>query len=392
MRSVEELFANRAKAAWRGGLIYALKACRNAAVPVSVPFAAVGVAFVYRHLLDQVPAAFPSTLFLAVVLAYFLTRCKVRTFLQEPDLVFLLPAEARMKGYFQRAVRYSRLMGALRFSAVMGIALPFYLYEIGDLGGFFLSWALLLWVKVWNVREQWLNTVWQEPGWVVAMRFAANVGLAAFVLMGAWFVALLPLVLQPFRKRWPDGYPWNDLLGLEKKIVARHKALASFFVEVPEIQNRVRQWKVGMLPWERKRPFLFLYARTFLRYSEYFGITVRITVTAFVGLFFVTNVWGGLLVFLLALYVTGKQMPNLAAERNDPDVLKLYPLDEEARLRGYSLLAFQVMVVQAVLLMVPVLFAGLPWWYLPSGLALAYLLAFYDLPTRFQERMEAQKP
>ncbi|TCP58051.1 putative ABC-type exoprotein transport system permease subunit [Tumebacillus sp. BK434] len=391
MKSLQDLYAHRLKTAWRNGLIYALKAGRNVALPMSVPFVAVGIAFVYRYLLEIVPASFPSELFLAVVLAYFLTKCKVRTFIKEPDLVFLLPAEARMKEYFQRAVRYSSWMGALTFSFVMGMVLPFYLFEIGDLAGFFLVWALLIFVKVWNVREHWRGIAWREPAWVTALRFLANVGLAWMIVHGFWFAVLLPFVLFPLRKRWPDGYPWSDLMELEKKTVAGYLAFANFFVDVPEIMNRVREWKFKQLPWEQGKPFLFLYTRTFLRHSEYFGIAVRITLTAFVGLFFVTNLWIGLGVYLLALYITGKQMPNMATERKYPDVMELYPLEEEAKLKGYSQLSFGVMVVQSVLLFLPVLIAGLPWWYLPAGLVLAYLLAFYDLPTRFRERMEEKK-
>ncbi|ARU60201.1 hypothetical protein CBW65_03360 [Tumebacillus avium] len=391
MKNLQDLYAHRLKTAWQNGLVYALKAGRNVALPMSVPFVAVGIAFVYRYMLEIVPETFPSELFLAVVLAYFLTKSKVRTFIKEPDLVFLLPAEARMKEYFQRAVNYSSWMGALTFSFVMSLALPFYLFEIGSLAGFFLIWALLLLVKLWNVQEQWRSIAWKTPAWVTAVRFVVNAGLAWAIIHGYWYAALFPVVLLLLRRRWPDGYPWSELMELEKKAVAGYLAFANFFVDVPEIMNRVREWKFPQLPWEHGNPFLFLYTRTFLRQSEYFGIAVRITLTAFVGLFFVTNVWIGLGVYLLALYVTGKQMPNMATERKYPDVMELYPLEEEAKLKGYSQLAFGVMVVQSVLLFLPALIAGLPWWYLPAGLALAYLLAFYDLPTRFRERMEEKK-
>ncbi|MFD2169892.1 ABC transporter permease [Tumebacillus lipolyticus] len=393
MRTMDELFASRLRSAWRNGLLYALKAGRNVMVPMSVPFVAVGVAFVYRYLLEIVPDRFPSELFLAVVLAYFLTRCTVRTFVKEPDLVFLLPAEARMKDYFQRAVRYSSWMGGLSFSFVMWFALPFYLFELGDFASFLLAWVLLVPVKVWNVREQWLSVIWREKAWVTGLRFVANAGLAWMILHGFWFAVLLPFALFPLRKRWPAGYAWSELLLLETKAIARYLALASFFVEVPERLNRVRTWKLGKAPlsWERANPYLFLYTRTFLRHSEYFGIAVRITLTAFVALFFISHVVIGLVVYLLALYLTGKQLPNLVGERQYPDVLALYPLPEEAKLKGYSHLAFGLMLVQSLVLNLPVLLAGLPWWYLPCGLLLAYLLAFFDLPTRFRERMEGKK-
>ncbi|ASS74137.1 hypothetical protein CIG75_03455 [Tumebacillus algifaecis] len=391
MRNLPDLFSHRLKTSWTNGLVYLLKAGRNVALPMSVPFVAVGVAFVYRYLLEWVPASFPSELFLAVVLAYYLTKCTIRTFIKEPDLVFLLPAEARMNTYFQRAVRYSSWMGALSFTFVIGLALPFYLFEIGDLTGFVFVWLLLLVVKVWNVQEQWRSIAWKQPAWQTGLRFLANVGVVWLILQGFWYAVFFPILLFLVRRRWPDGYPWSELFTLEKKVVAKYLAFANFFVDVPEIQNRVREWKLRQLPWERGNPYLFLYTRTFLRHSEYSGIALRITLTAFVGLFFVTNLWVGLGVYLLALYVTGKQMPNLATERKYPDVLALYPLEEEAKLKGYSQLAFGVMVVQSVLLILPVLIAGLPWWYLPSGLALAYLLAFYDLPTRFRERMDEKK-
>ena len=133
--------------------------------------------------------------------------------------------------------------------------------------------------------------------------------------------------------------------------------------------------------------------RRWLRSKHYVMVLVPMIASGTVAYFWADgfNVWIGLGVYLLALYVTGKQMPNLATERKYPDVIELYPLEEEAKLQGYAQLSFGVMIVQSVLLFLPVLIAGLPWWYLPAGLALASLLAFYDLPTRFRERMAEKK-
>src|SRR5699024_12564904 len=61
----------------------------------------------YQQWLAQLPDDFPSVWVIGIIFGFIVSYAPISTLLQEPDLVFLIPAEHKMNDYFKRAIVYS---------------------------------------------------------------------------------------------------------------------------------------------------------------------------------------------------------------------------------------------------------------------------------------------
>ncbi|MBL0387506.1 ABC transporter permease [Tumebacillus sp. ITR2] len=398
---IGDLYGARAKRAWLQGVFLMMSILRNQGVLLAAITVVIGSAFGYKAGLDRLPASFPTAWFIAILTAFVACRGRVRTFLQEPDLVFLLPAEERMGAYYRHAGRYSAFFQGLQALVWVGLFVPLFQARIG-LGVALLCAVGVLVLKLWNLWMSWRQMVSVKRfEATIVVRFLGNalfvygiVALEWVAMLGGVLVLGLVTVLLA-RSRRVRSLPWNELLDLEQQTLSTYYTIASFFVEVPKLKNRVkrRAWIMALvrrIPINQKLPYLYLYIRTFFRYSEYFGIYLRLM--AFVGviLYFIPNVWVALVVFLLGLFLMGFQLPNLASEQRYSELVRIYPLTDQDKKRGISWLALQLLVAESLLLSLLLLISGrvplqhIAWMPL-AGLLFSLYIAFYYLPNRFIE-------
>lgn len=399
MRDVEQLFLKRMNASWVRGIQMFMKIISNQGAPIVGFGLLLASSYAYATFLKTMPPDFPTALVLALLLAFVLTQSSIRTFMKEADLVFLLPAETRMAGYFRYSLGYSLLIQGLLTMLVMGATLPLFRATLGDDRLFWTSTAIIVLMKLWNVYAHWRETLANGSiGLSKFLRFWSNFLLVYALLTQAWLyllaAALLPvlLTLYLYKRRQGHGYPWTELLTAEQKKLATYYTWANYFIDVPQVKNQVkkREWLIRIVQRfkaDRQQPFLFLYARTFFRYSEYFGMYVRLMIFFAVILLIAENIWVTLGVYLLAIFLMGFQLPMLGAERRYPVLMQIYPLTQEQKEQGISLLALGLLGVQSILLILPALLTGLPLLnvllMLVAGLALSYYMSHIYLPKRF---------
>ena len=60
-----------------------------------------GLAYYYSDWVKTLNNDFPAALIMAFVLSIIVTRSPINTFLKEPDTVFLLPLETKLRSYFK---------------------------------------------------------------------------------------------------------------------------------------------------------------------------------------------------------------------------------------------------------------------------------------------------
>src|SRR5690625_5106375 len=84
-----------------------LKYVFNEHIAIVMLFLISALAFYYQQWLAQLPEEFPGTLVIGVAFGLVVSYSPVRTLLKEPDLVFLIVAEDRMKSYFRNSIIYS---------------------------------------------------------------------------------------------------------------------------------------------------------------------------------------------------------------------------------------------------------------------------------------------
>ncbi|KEO80879.1 ABC transporter permease [Tumebacillus flagellatus] len=396
-----DLYTARVKRAWVQGILLFLSILRNQGVLMSAIALVIGIAFGYKAVLDRLPASFPAAWFIAVIVGFAACRGRVRTFLQEPDLVFLLPAEERMGAYYRRAWRYSAFFQSVQAVVWVGVLVPLFQARAG-IGAALLCAVAALLLKGWNLWFSWMEMLLvRRFGASLAVRFVGNaLVIYGLITLALWYalagVALLLAVAWLVRSgRQVRSLPWNEVLDLEQQTLSAYYTVASFFVEVPKLKNRVkrREWIMALvrrIPINQKLPYLYLYIRTFFRYSEYFGIYLRLMVFVGVILYFVSNVWVALVLFLVGLFLMGFQLPNLASERRYSELVRIYPLTDQDKKRGISWLALQLLIAESILLSLLMLISGrLPLqhlaWMPLAGVVFSLYVAFYYLPNRFLE-------
>ncbi|PWK08949.1 ABC transporter permease [Tumebacillus permanentifrigoris] len=396
---IGDLYGARVRRAWLQAVLLLMSILRNQGVLIAGIALVIGAAFGYKSALNALPAAFPSAWFIAVVTAFVACRGRVRTFLQEADLVFLLPAEDRMGTYFRSAGRYSGFFQVIQSVLIIGVLVPLFQARIGlDAAWWCALGAVAL--KLWNLFLSWreMLLVRRRSFWI-GLRFLGNALVIYALASTEWMygvggIVLLALVTWLVRSgRRVRSLPWNELLDQEQQTLSTYYTVANFFVDVPQIKNRVkrREWIMAIvrrIPVNQKYPYLFLYIRTFFRYSEYFGIYLRLM--AFIGviLFFISNVWIALGVYLLGLFLMGFQLPMLASERRYSELVRIYPLTDQDKKRGVSWLALQLLVAESLLLDVLLLISGrLPFtqavWLPLAGIVFSLYVSFVYLPNRF---------
>lgn len=161
--------------------------------------------YYYSKWLRSNPSPLFSILCIAVVLSAFLTRNRVRTFLKEADLVFLLTIEEKLHPYFQRSLLYSYILHCFLLLLLFLILLPLYLSvrtsSLYILPGVFCALLLL---KGWNLYVYWIWNQHHEQSSYYAdhmVRFFLNFNLLYFVMQNvhaAYVVCIISLMFVIF--------------------------------------------------------------------------------------------------------------------------------------------------------------------------------------------------
>ncbi|PYI50206.1 ABC transporter permease [Paenibacillus flagellatus] len=346
--------------------------------------------YLYGKALDRIPASFPYALVIACWLTPFMAVSPIRTLLRQADLVFLLPMEARMGGYFRRSMLYS--FATQSFAAVLAVAaaMPLYRHGYGERALPFLVVLLfILALKFANMLGNWTESGMIRGGQRQTFRLVRWIADAAIIyaLASFGFIAGAVLLLASlgafalgarFVRRVPVNWPY-----LRMKEAAHRTTMLLFFnwfVDVDDLPNRVKPRRslsklADLVPFRRENAFRYLYALTLLR-SELFGITLRLTLLALAILLAVDNplLYAG--VYVLFQTVTCVQLSALGRFHRYSVWPALYPIPETLRASSAPRIASVAQLVQAVVLALPLCRPGVfePWLLaLPAfGAALAY--------------------
>lgn len=400
IRSVERLFSIRMRATWLSGIRILIKIVSNQGVLFAIIALIAAASGLYANGLKQMDPDFPAVWLLSAVVTLVLFQGGTRTFLREADLVFLLPAEPRLTGYFRSSYRYGSFWQAVQVLLVMVVGGPLYFWvPLGDPMSFAVTSVGLLLVKQWSYHVRWHRSMNKRRPWHTLMiLLVLNFLLCYSLISREWVLLTIGVATAAvwtfiMLRRPKAGYPWQDLLEAEENALASWRAVANFFVDIPQIKQRIRERKwlqpvIQRIPGDWSRPYQFLYTRTFVRYSEYFGIFLRLILFVAVILLFIKSYWLAVGIYLAGLFLMAFQLPMLGSERKYPDLIRTYPLRAEDKGVGISRLAFVLLTVQSVLMIVPLVAAGhlrliTVLIIFLTGVVFSWLLSVNYVPTRF---------
>ena len=123
-----DLFKKRFSAHMRETSRY-LRYIFNGHIAVAMFFLISAVSVYYQQWLAQLPADFPSVWIIGITFGLIVSYAPVSTLLQEPDLVFLIPAEHKMNDYFRNTLIYSFVNQLLPILFVVAALSPLYFHS-----------------------------------------------------------------------------------------------------------------------------------------------------------------------------------------------------------------------------------------------------------------------
>ncbi|NSL52006.1 ABC transporter permease [Calidifontibacillus erzurumensis] len=358
-------------------------------------FAVGGGAYYYQNWLKTLPEDFPAAFIIAFIIAIFLTKSPIRTFLKEADLVFLLPVETKLKPYFIKSIIYSYMLQFYILLVILAVLGPLYLSQQDASINHFIFIAILVFViKAVNLIARWFVQISADERLLKfdqAARFIINFAFVYVALIGDSFLITAGCVLlfimyvfYAYSMKKGKGVKWELLVELEAKRMMTFYRIANMFTDVPKLKEQVKprnwlNWMANRLPFSQSSAFSLLYLRTFQRSSDYLGVYVRLIVIGGLLLYFLPISFGKMFVVLFFLYLSGFQLLPLYRHHAMKIWIHLYPISSEQRRVNFLQLIFRLQVFKSVVLALVVLITGdflLSCIVLGAGIIFSYLFTF----------------
>lgn len=353
-----------------------LKYMFNGHIVIAMLFFVSAMAYYYQRWLLEMPENFPAGAIIALVFGFVAFYSPVRTLLKEADIVYLLPAEHKMKPYFRNSLIYSyviQLYVILLAAAVLG---PLYSEAYSERSGstYLALVAMLAAVKGLNLKVAWWMTAVrnnQVSGWVDAARLISSV-LLFYTLIGTVWLAVGVILLLlagisffafQLKKKSP-GLLWDVMIEKDQERMQRFYRLANLFTDVPHLKTRVkkRQWLVSALvrniPFQQEKSFDFLYRITTIRSSDYLGMYLRLLLVGGIAIYFVPNDIIKILFCFLFLYLTCFQMISLWQHHRTLLWVDLYPISRKVKEQNFIKWLEKLMMVQTCIFAILILVFG----------------------------------
>ncbi|MDX8045718.1 ABC transporter permease [Gracilibacillus sp. S3-1-1] len=332
---------------------------------IAVIFIVGAMSVYYQQFLEDIPDSFPSAWVIAVVLGLASAYSPIQTLLKRADIVFLIPAEPQLSGYFIRTLVYSFVTQLYLFVLAIAVVAPLYLEAFSESTSFGLLFIILLVIKAWSlVANWWMLRVRDKNIRLIdkIVRFALVITLVYFFLMQEMlFLAIVTALLivlfatnyQTARKQ--KALNWDLLIESDYRRMRSFYRLANMFTDVSHIEVNVkrRHWLARLLtkaiPFHQKGAYAYLYRLTTVRSGEYLGIYLRLIVIGGLLIYFVPNQWLKLIFALLFIYMIFLQVIPLWKHHATLVWLDLYPISERERQEAFVKWIKQIIFFAGVL-------------------------------------------
>jgi ABC-2 type transport system permease protein len=353
-------------------------------------------AFYYQNWVNALSTEFPAEMIIAFLLGVFLTHSPVYTFLLEADQVFLIPLETKLKGYFFRSGLVSLVFQGYILLLVLAILMPMYAHVSSNgFQSFFIFLLVLLMIKAWNIAISWRIHYYVQPSVYVCdmfVRYFIN-ALFTFLLFNnanVLFLLILMFIMAAYYQSFfvrtrKMGLKWDLLITQEEKRMASFYRLANLFTDVPKLKDTVKRrkwldWIIKRISFSQENTYLYLFARTFLRSSDYLGLFIRLTVIGGIALYFISFGVGQLVLSLLFIYLTGFQLLPLSNHHQNKLWIDLYPVALKHKTNAFQSMLLTILNIQSLVFTLIILVKG-EWLFslivLLSGILFSFLFVHF---------------
>ncbi|SHM47156.1 ABC transporter permease [Gracilibacillus kekensis] len=336
-------------------------------IVIAMVFIVSAMSVYYQQFLENIPSYFPSAWVIAFVLGLVTAHSPIQTLLKKADIVFLIPAEHLLQGYFIRTLVYSYVTQIYLFILAIAAIAPLYAaaFPNQDTPAYGMLFIVLLIVKAWSlVANWWMLRVRDKNTRLIdkIVRFALIVTLIYFFIgQEMLFLAIITvLLIVLFATNYltaskQKALNWDLLIESDYLRMRSFYRLANMFTDVPHLETPVkkRHWLAKVLtkgiPFQQKNAYPYLYRLTTVRSGEYLGIYLRLLVIGGLLIYFVPNQWLKLIFALLFIYMIFLQIVPLWKHHATLVWLDLYPIAESVRKQAFMKWMQQLIVVVAIL-------------------------------------------
>lgn len=301
---------------------------------------------------------------LSLVLLAAVSFGRLATLLKEADSVFLLPKESGLVTYLKSARLYSSWLPLIAMAFVTLLVAPLLLIT-KTVPAWHIAVVLITLVIIKDRRfsiqlRQWYQA--DETQATKGLSLILDLAIIASQLY-QWLNLVGVLVAlglayyqrqQLARVQKTQLFDWLAAVGAEDSRMGRIYRLYNLFTDVPGLSSQVkrRRYLDGLLKLITTKPantYLYLYARGFLRGTEFSGLYIRLVVLGGIILCFSHIWWLSLALGLLLIYLVGFQLLPFYNQYDQIIFTHLYPVSTTKRIQAFSQLMRTLLLLQALL-------------------------------------------
>ncbi|MDT1996924.1 ABC transporter [Carnobacterium divergens] len=345
-----------------------------------------------------------------VIFVLLILTGKLATLIQPADAVFLLPKEEQMKDYFKGAKMYSSLLPSFIIVLITAFLMPL-LVATTTLTFFDMVYfiVMLLMLKNWELdlqiyalkvsqkQERHLLTLIK----VVTVAILSGISLFIYPIIGVALAILVSIGSRNWlsKKGSHQVYQWEWMVSSEQQRMHRIYQFINLFTDIPSLKGKVRRRKYldgflkGIKPVHQKT-FDYLYARTFLRGTEYSGLFIRLTGIAAILIVVTHSFYVGLFLAVIFIYLTGFQLLPLYFHYDNMALTNLYPVKETVKTGALKRLLMMILLCQSVIIVIAsLLVLSITESLLMGIVALVFSVVFcqFYLPSRIKKMKLAKR-
>lgn len=301
---------------------------------------------------------------LSLVLLVAVSFGRLATLLKEADSVFLLPKESGLVTYLKSARLYSSWLPLIAMAFVTLLVAPLLLIT-KTVPAWHIAVALITLVIIKDRRFSIQLRQWYQADETQATKVLSLILDLAIIAsqLYQWLNLVGVLVAlglayyqrqQLARVQKTQLFDWLAAVGAEDSRMGRIYRLYNLFTDVPGLSSQVkrRRYLDGLLKPITAKPantYLYLYARGFLRGTEFSGLYIRLVVLGGIILCFSHIWWLSLALGLLLIYLVGFQLLPFYNQYDQIIFTHLYPVSTTKRIQAFSQLMRTLLLLQALL-------------------------------------------
>ncbi|UQS82877.1 ABC transporter permease [Bombilactobacillus folatiphilus] len=298
----------------------------------------------------------PVAIIVLIILALWF---QVATLMQPADTTFLLPKEQELKQYLLHARNYSLILPLLGLCIGNFLLTPFWARGAGFQALDVLAVAVVtLVLEIGVINNRLASFYVTQRGQLLGeslVSLLVTLGITVYINRILGIVLAVILCLASFyqlstlmNQRLLN---WNYLVQQEQQRSYQIKRFYNLFTDVPGMSSKVRRYRfldVFFKPISTKQTqtSLYLFARGFVRNTEYSSLFLRLTVLSLLLIAFLKNVWLITVIASLFLYLVEFQLIPLYKSYDTNVLFQIYPLTSVQKQHSFVQLLTVILVVQ----------------------------------------------